>query len=475
MSGMAMEALKWLRQAHDLEQRAGDTKTRASTFLNLCAVYSLLGRHVDALQSATQALKLLKAVQDSAVDVSKGHGVLEKVDPASMLAIAYHNIGVEQEHLERYAEAYQSFTKALDVAEMQCGPQTPLVSKIRTALANATNAAKSENSKAVGSTRLDLSANGNEKLDDELRSRQQSGTTQNGMENDADCTTSMSDTASIVAPLLQSRQTEGISSLRLERKQEDPNLPKNELMRMENSHRPKNETVAEIASADITRSEHAVKNSGETVLPPCSGPGLGSRASDEEVRIAAVSVAGPPRGFSEIDSSLPRSLKEEANIKCWGKPFERPSCLDSETSSKGGSAGRRRADTVDKDGGKAVSMGVGAPAANVQRESSSASELSLESRDCSHSSRERAKRPLSAARLPLEEDGGGSSSSNRGRHSRKTARPRTAGRERMREGDREELMALTDPSSSDAGPYASIASVHIRLVRVLIRNFVNVF
>jgi hypothetical protein len=39
------------------------------------------------------------------------------------------------------------------------------------------------------------------------------------------------------------------------------------------------------------------------------------------------------------------------------------------------------------------------------------------------------------------------------RHSRKTARPRTAGRERMADQDREELLAMTDPSSSDAGEY----------------------
>ena len=53
--GMPMEALKWLRQAHDIEQRSGGhSGARSSTFLNLCAVYSLLGRHNDALQCAQQ-------------------------------------------------------------------------------------------------------------------------------------------------------------------------------------------------------------------------------------------------------------------------------------------------------------------------------------------------------------------------------------------------------------------------------------
>eukprot|EP00292_Cryptomonas_paramecium_P012181 CAMPEP_0113697834 /NCGR_PEP_ID=MMETSP0038_2-20120614/22359_1 /TAXON_ID=2898 /ORGANISM="Cryptomonas paramecium" /LENGTH=291 /DNA_ID=CAMNT_0000620899 /DNA_START=65 /DNA_END=936 /DNA_ORIENTATION=- /assembly_acc=CAM_ASM_000170 len=50
--GMPMEALEWLRRAHEMEQRCGDPRTRASTFLNLTAVYSLLSRHADALESA---------------------------------------------------------------------------------------------------------------------------------------------------------------------------------------------------------------------------------------------------------------------------------------------------------------------------------------------------------------------------------------------------------------------------------------
>ena len=140
-----MEALKWLRQAHDLEQRAGDAKTRASTFLNLCAVYSLLGKHVDALQSATQALTLLKSDTTAKQpapeeDLSHGRAVMEQVHPASMIAIAYHNIAVEQEHLQRYTDAYESYSKALRVAEVQCGPTTPLTCKIRIALANAAGA-----------------------------------------------------------------------------------------------------------------------------------------------------------------------------------------------------------------------------------------------------------------------------------------------------------------------------------------------
>ena len=137
--GMPMEALKWLRQAHDIEKRVGEDSSRSSTFLNLCAVYSLLGKHLEALQCATQALKHLKAVlqRDPNATLSASVPGMEKVDTASMLAIAYHNIAVEQEYLSQYDEAVGSYRKALQVAETQCGPKSQLVSKIRLALAAA--------------------------------------------------------------------------------------------------------------------------------------------------------------------------------------------------------------------------------------------------------------------------------------------------------------------------------------------------
>jgi hypothetical protein len=61
-------------------------------------------------------------------------------------------------------------------------------------------------------------------------------------------------------------------------------------------------------------------------------------------------------------------------------------------------------------------------------------------------------RPLSAGGGRGAEVGGGDVSSGKSRHSRKTARPRTAGRERMKEGDREDLLVLS--SSSDAEGHA---------------------
>lgn len=456
-----MEALKWLRQAHDLEQRAGDAKTRASTFLNLCAVYSLLGRHVDALQSATHALKLLKTAIQSDPDISPGIGMMEKVDPASMLAIAYHNIAVEQEHLERYTEAYQSYSKALDVAEDKCGSSTPLTSKIRSALANAASAAKISPSAVESSLAV---------IRDKSIQQESQNTEQTDKTNDSASTSEFvsgsyfTDAASIVAPLVPSRQeshrANSTASEHISHGPRQMNAGVASIATMDGIEVAR--TSARIVQADHPASglEAAAEQSATNISSfqhhkLMDGSGPRSRTSGDEPR------GGPePRSAHATENFLPRSVKEDAKIKCWGKSREKLIQSDSAVSTGRDSGPRHSADCAARNSEK-LSSEKSRPTAHVQRESSSTSELSIESRDCSHSSRERAKRPLSAARLPLEEDGGGSSSSNHGRHSRKTARPRTAGRERMKERDREELMALTDPSSSDAGP--SLQSIRFDL------------
>ena len=63
-----------------------------------------------------------------------------------------------------------------------------------------------------------------------------------------------------------------------------------------------------------------------------------------------------------------------------------------------------------------------------------------------------AERPLSAARpaMPVRVEASGEGA--RGRASRKTARPRTAGRERMRDADREDLLVLSSADEEGASP-----------------------
>ena len=359
--GMPMEALKWLRQAHDIEQRVGQDSSRSSTFLNLCAVYSLLGKHLEALQCATQALKHLKAVLQQNPDASLSATVpgMEKVDTASMLAIAYHNIAVEQEYLARFDEAVGSYRKALEVAETQCGSGSQLAAKIRLALAAADNAAQ-----AAASTTLD--------------------------------------TETSVASL-ESRAVGEDYPARTTRRRDSEQAQQRDKSKREADmciQSMSMDSLSEASSAGARRKEAREEQDADDApagMQRARAKGAATRGSDPGIQSFQDCSAGP--------SAAAKGDKLVQNESSWGSEKSRGS----------------------------------------------------------GSSRERSKRPLSAARLPANDVSSSVDApepppeSRVKRHSRKTARPRTAGRERMADHDREELLAMTDPSSSDAGEYEAVA------------------
>ena len=388
--GMPMEALKWLRQAHDIEQRGGEDSARSSTFLNLCAVYSVLGKHLEALQCATQALKHLKAALQRNPDASLSAAVpgMEKLDTASMLSIAYHNIAVEQEYLQRYDEAVSSYRKALQVAQTQCGQKSQLAGKIRLALAAAVNAARSLHSSTTLDTETSVSSlesrpnapQGNPVSRGHTRNGVDEARRQAGREWDSKPSWQRENTGlSAHERGMVQRHREHLA----ERKQQDMTI----------------ESLSESGSASGRDPQDARAN-----MPVATGGGSGEHSSKAGSAVSEGKISARPRVSA---------------------------------------AGRGA-------GGKGDNL--------VMDEHSWGSERSPES----GSSKERNKRPLSAARLPATEN----NSSQEGpsepaadavrRHSRKTARPRTAGRERMADQDREELLAMTDPSSSD-GEYEAVA------------------
>jgi Tetratricopeptide repeat. len=55
-----------------------------------------------------------------------------------MLAIAYHNLGVEEDFCKHYEAAIESYTKALNLIEEHGGPQDPLYAKFKEAVDEAT-------------------------------------------------------------------------------------------------------------------------------------------------------------------------------------------------------------------------------------------------------------------------------------------------------------------------------------------------
>ena len=119
-------ALKYLEKALKLSSPQTDAVNRASTHLNLCAVLSQLGRHSVALEQAQAALILLQEELFSQViaplrGIGSTPSLNDLADKIAVLSIAYHNAGVEQEHLKRFDAALQSYSKASELSELHLG------------------------------------------------------------------------------------------------------------------------------------------------------------------------------------------------------------------------------------------------------------------------------------------------------------------------------------------------------------------
>lgn len=104
--GKLKVALTFLQNALQIEKRLAVAENAADTHLNICAVLSQLNKHDLALLHATSAVSLLQELMLA--------GTTLNPDRFAVLAIAYHNIGVEQEFLKRvffYEENYFSLMR----------------------------------------------------------------------------------------------------------------------------------------------------------------------------------------------------------------------------------------------------------------------------------------------------------------------------------------------------------------------------
>jgi tetratricopeptide (TPR) repeat protein len=122
--GKLHAALQYLAKALKIELTSEEVDNPAGTHLNLCATLSQLGRHGPALEHAQCALELLEAMAIQKEQKGSGAGKdHEKAanDDGSILAIAWHNIAVEQEHLGMMDPALHSYEQALMVAEREWG------------------------------------------------------------------------------------------------------------------------------------------------------------------------------------------------------------------------------------------------------------------------------------------------------------------------------------------------------------------
>jgi tetratricopeptide (TPR) repeat protein len=151
--GKLHAALQYLQKALKIESKLSNVQNPADTHINACAVLSQLGRHQSALEHAQNALILLQEELLS----PPGGGTTSappQADRIAVLAIAYHNIGVEHEFLKRYEQSMQSYRKGVEVAERYLGSKHPIVVTLKNSLVAAKkSAAKSGAPGASGSRR----------------------------------------------------------------------------------------------------------------------------------------------------------------------------------------------------------------------------------------------------------------------------------------------------------------------------------
>jgi len=113
-------ALSYFRRALKMENELStDEVTLAGTHLNLCAVLSKLEKHTKAFQHALCALELMSRVVSSS-------NAGASAEDYTVLAVAYHNVGMEREFLGQYDQAATAFQNGFQVAKRLLGESHPL-------------------------------------------------------------------------------------------------------------------------------------------------------------------------------------------------------------------------------------------------------------------------------------------------------------------------------------------------------------
>ncbi|KAE9017951.1 hypothetical protein PR002_g13245 [Phytophthora rubi] len=137
--GKLHSAMTSLKRALELEKILENVRNAADTQLNMCAVLSQLGKHQEALEHAQEALITLQegfiqskhTTSTSSGEHSEDDTSNSRLDRISVMCIAYHNVGVEQEFLKDYAESVSSYKKGIGLAEQYLGENHSITTTIR--------------------------------------------------------------------------------------------------------------------------------------------------------------------------------------------------------------------------------------------------------------------------------------------------------------------------------------------------------
>jgi len=149
--GKLRTALAYVKKAVHLENtlaKNGEQNgvLRADTHLNMCTIQSELTRHDEAIVHAQIALKLLlmemfgpggyanknnePVIGDGAEEMDPLLSPKLPPDRVAVLAIAYHNLAVQQEHLRQYQASLRSYEKACKVVATHLEDTHPLINSL---------------------------------------------------------------------------------------------------------------------------------------------------------------------------------------------------------------------------------------------------------------------------------------------------------------------------------------------------------
>lgn len=135
--GKLHAAMTSLTRALAIEKKLHNVRNAADTHLNLCAVLSQLGKHQEALNHAQSALLTLQDEffqKQTNVDDSGGSSPTRsamQLDRVSVMCIAYHNMGVEQEFLKDLENCVASYKKGVGLAEQYLGVDHAITTTVR--------------------------------------------------------------------------------------------------------------------------------------------------------------------------------------------------------------------------------------------------------------------------------------------------------------------------------------------------------
>ena len=148
--GKLHPALQYLQKALKIESKLPSVKNAADTHINACAVLSQLGRHQTALEHAQQALILLQEELLSPPGAANETKSAPQADRIAVLAIAYHNVGVEQEFLKKFEHSIMSYRKGVEIAERYLGAKHAICITLKNSLVATKKAiAASEKTKGI--------------------------------------------------------------------------------------------------------------------------------------------------------------------------------------------------------------------------------------------------------------------------------------------------------------------------------------